>query len=230
MALRIPDRDKDRLAALIKLDPTTLDVLYDELKDRPPRLRVSELVSDIKEHVQVPQKTLGDVLSLLLTLYGIKADQEFSAERLVDELFRAMEESGDERLAPPSGGWETIHGRLTRLLSLERSLGVTSKALFIAYQLPCHLHSSRVLTDARPVYTPNPSEPPAAFIINHTLKLQVHDDGEDHDWFLSLNTEDLETLKKVIDRALEKEKSLKGLMAKTGVPILEWREDVEHGN
>ncbi len=230
MALRIPDSDKDRLAALVNLDPATLDVLYDVLKERPPRLHVAELLSDIQGQVQVPVKTLRDVLSLLLTLYWLKGDQELSADTLVDQLFRAMEEAGDPRLKAPTGGWEVLRGRLTLLLSLERSLGVTSKALYIAYQFPRHLHSSRVLTDARPVYTTNPAEPPAAFIINHTLKLEVHDDGEDCDWFLSLSTEDLVGLRKVIDRALEKEKSLKSLMSKTGVPILEWKEDGEHGN
>ena len=167
---------------------------------------------------------------MLLTLYWLRADLHLEAEEFIDELFQAADESGDERLTPQPGGWGDLKERLSRLLSLERSLGVTAKALYLAYQFPRHYHGAQVLTDARPVFTTNPAEPPAAFIIGHTLQIQVHDDGEDCRWFVMLNTDDLVDLKRVIERAIEKEQSLKQLMSSTGVPTLEWTRGQDYGD
>jgi hypothetical protein len=60
--------------------------------------------------------------------------------------------------------------------------------------------------------------------------VQVHDNGEDREWFVSLNADDLMEIKRVIERAIEKEQSLKQLMAKTGVPTLEWAKDENNGD
>jgi hypothetical protein len=160
----------------------------------------------------------------------LRADLHLEAEEFIDELFQAADESGDERLTPQPGGWGDLKERLSRLLSLERSLGVTAKALYLAYQFPRHYHGAQVLTDARPVFTTNLAEPPAAFIISHTLQIQVHDDGEDCRWFVMLNTDDLVDLKRVIERAIEKEQSLKQLMSSTGVPTLEWTRGQDYGD
>src|SRR6185312_1129855 len=144
-----------------------------------------------------------DVLRVLTALSSVQADQNLSPKEMIDQVVEAAKESSDERLK--NGPWDTIRNDLVRLLSLERSLGVSSKALFIASQCQRHFHDARVLTDARPVFTSDPSQPPAAFIILHTLQLSVNDDGEDTDWYVVLDRNDLRKLRNVIERALQKE-------------------------
>jgi len=230
LALRIPEGDRDKFAVLIATDPSSLDVLYNVLRERDPRLRVSDLIADIQPHVPIPGPRLRDIISLLLTLSWIRADQQYDAETLVSQLFLAAEESADDRLKIPPEKRTALRERLQRLVSLEKPLGVTSKALFVAYQFPRHYHDARVFTDTRPIFTTDPASEPAAFIVNHTLQLKIHDDGEDREWFLSMNTSDLRELSTVLDRALKKEASLRAIMEKTGVPVFDWEDGEEYGD
>jgi hypothetical protein len=224
MALRIPEKDHDKLAELVRLDAATLDVLHHELEVAPPRLRVSELVADLVPKVTLSRVQLQSVLSVLVTLSWLVADQQLTPTALAEQLIQAIAETKDTNLQIPPNEVERFKTQLVKLLELDRTLGVTSKALYIAHQFPCHYHDVRIFTDTRPVFTRDSSEPPAAFIVNHTLQLQIHDNGDEKEWYLSLNTEDLVGLKAAIDRALEKEGSLRQVMEKTGVPLLNWKE------
>ena len=78
------------------------------------------------------------------------------------------------------------------------------------------------MTDARPVFAVDASGPPEAFVVSHTLKFDIHEEGEDREWFVALNSADLVALKNVIDRALEKQSSLTKALRPTAVPILDW--------
>ena len=81
------------------------------------------------------------------------------------------------------------------------------------------------MTDARPVFTHAPTEGPAAFMVIHTLALDVHASENDHRWFVALDSNDLRSLRDAIDRAIAKEESLVSSLDKTGIPTLRWRED-----
>lgn len=230
MAIRIPEQDRGKLAVLLQQSQAGLDQLYEVLKSTSPRLRVADLVSDIRNRTDIPAAPLRDVVAILVTLSWLTADQQLTSERMVDEVFQAADDADDERLKVSDIQKAAIRASLVKLLSLDRTLGVTAKALYIAYQYPRHYHESRVFTDARPVFTRNPAEPPSAFIITHSLQLRIHDDGTDREWFLSLDSSDLLEIKEAVDRALEKEKSLRTLMSKTGVPVLDWKEEGDHAN
>jgi hypothetical protein len=109
---------------------------------------------------------------------------------------------------------------LVELLSVEGCLSITAKARFVAYQSPRVYHSARIFTDARPIFSRDAAGPPSAFIVTHTLKIDTHENAKDHEWFATLDSRDLKALKAVVDRALEKEESLRQSLSKTEVPIL----------
>src|SRR5207253_649802 len=76
----------------------------------------------------------------------------------------------------------------------------------------CH---ARILTDLRPVFGPNLEDGPKAMLVVHHLKLAYHGDSDKHQEFhISLDADDLETLKKIIERAETKAKSLKSFGVK----------------
>jgi len=225
MPLRIPDTDKERLAKFLKLEPVVLDKLYVALEACSPKLDPNDLITDVSERAQLDHSVVGDVVPLLLRLYRVHVDLGLEPEELADEIASAVEATADSTLTRPDAGWDSFKRNLVRFLSLEHSLGVTSKALFVASQFPRHFHTARILTDARPVFTTNPTDPPAAFVIFHTLQIEFGEEGiEDREWFIALNLRDLEVLKEVVDRAIAKEKSVRDLLKKTEVPTLTWEE------
>jgi hypothetical protein len=224
MAIQIPESGKKGLAALIRLPEGAVDQLYEALRDLPPRLRSRDIPKLLDGKVKVAATELREIVDVLLALYWVRAAEDLSLTEFVATLRAALEQDADQALHPPQGNWKDVESRLQRLLSLERSLGITSKALFVAYQFPRHFHSAKILTDARPVFTSDASEEPAAFVVNHTLKFDVHEGGEDREWFVAMNSVDLQELKRVVERAILKEKSLSATLKKTSASILEWED------
>lgn len=225
MALKIPEADRHKLSKFLKLKEDTLDALYEALKASAPHLQPRALVKDIQGRVPIDTPTLREIVRMLLTLYWIRTNQGLEASQVAEELCAAAQDSGDEMLKTPEVGWDEFKSRLTALLSLDHSILVTAKSAFVAYQFPRHLHRARILTDARPVFGTTVSDGPSAFIINHILQMEIHEEGKDREWFVALNSIDLEDLKAVIERALAKETSLRTLLAKTDVPTLMWEDD-----
>lgn len=170
------------------------------------------------------------VVRFLVSIYYLRADRGESPERLAEELTQAAQDSGDARLQKPVEGWEKFRKRLSEILSLDETLGVSSKAAFVAMQAPRHLHGVRVLTDARPVFADDAAMPPSALVIVHTLQLEVHEDGDERDYFVQLDFDDLHELRHAVDRALKKERSLKELLKKTGVTTFSSQEPKDVGD
>jgi hypothetical protein len=55
------------------------------------------------------------------------------------------------------------------------------------------------------------------------LKITYYEDGEEHEWFMTLDGDDLENLQGAADRALAKEQSLQSALQPLGAPVLSWK-------
>jgi hypothetical protein len=82
-------------------------------------------------------------------------------------------------------------------------------------------YHARILTDARPVYGTDPSSTPSAVVISHTLKLSFSKDDGFGDFYIVLDRDDIEYLQDLIERAQQKEESLKKIFETVNVPIVE---------
>lgn len=220
MNLKIPEKDRDKFARLVAIESKELDSLYAALRSASPQISRSKVVDETVRHVSIDRVIVADVIDLLLTLYRVRADQDLQPTEMAEQLAVAAQESTDERLKTPLVDWENLKPRLARLLDLE-SFGVSAKAFFIRYEYPNHFHSARILTDARPLFADDATAGPAAFLINHTLHFELSASGQEEDFFLSLNSENLVKLREMIDRALAKDVSLHATLSKTALPILD---------
>ena len=77
------------------------------------------------------------------------------------------------------------------------------------------------MTDLRPIYHLKVSEKPDAAVIIHMLKISQRDNfGHHQDYYFALDSNDLVTLQELAQRAMAKEKTLKGIMESSGVTVL----------
>ncbi|HKZ74524.1 MAG TPA: hypothetical protein VJ011_10700 [Steroidobacteraceae bacterium] len=226
MVVRIPDFDRENLFNLLKLEPSARESLYAALKDCSATLRlqyvVDDLVAALEGRVSFDRLALKGIIQLLFNLYWLRADQGLSAAAAAEEIVDAAR--SDDRFIEPPEGWAKFTQQLAQLLSLDESLGIAAKASFLTWQQPRHLHRARVLTDARPVFGADPSNMPAAFVITHTLQLEFHENGEDQEWFVAVDANDLRSLKDAAERALKKEATLRNLLNKSGLVTMAWQE------
>lgn len=80
----------------------------------------------------------------------------------------------------------------------------------------------RILTDLRPAFADDPTKPPKAMTILHTLRIgYINDTGEHREFYITLDKSDLSDLKELIERALTKSKTLEALIAKAECRLCE---------
>jgi hypothetical protein len=216
MAFQIPKEGRKSLADLLKQTPAFLDAFYEALKDCPPQLMPrgqSHLASKLKAFPGADEKTLGGYVKVLLgALSGVGTD--VPAEKTAAELVASAQSSADKELGASNPGWENVRPFLARTFGIDK-IRISARALGLFYDSPRHVHASRILTDARPVFPGDPAGEPTGFVIVHTLRLDYHENNQYKDWFVSLDITDLEQLKVVVDRAIEKQKSLKKFLERT---------------
>jgi hypothetical protein len=81
---------------------------------------------------------------------------------------------------------------------------------------------ARILTDLRPIFG-GEVDAPKAMIIVHTLKLSYHDaaTGKHEELFVAIDDEDIEKLKRILERAERKAKSLVSRLQLAGIKTVD---------
>jgi 23S rRNA G2445 N2-methylase RlmL len=110
--------------------------------------------------------------------------------------------------------------RLRRLLSLDRTLGITAKAIDVALEHEHTYCQARVLTDIRPIFTRDLSEQPAGAVIVHSLRLRHHVADSVREFFIAMTQTELDELRNVLYRASDKAATLRELLSAAGIPEL----------
>ncbi|HEX7478905.1 MAG TPA: hypothetical protein VF331_13955 [Polyangiales bacterium] len=198
-----------------------LSALCTALESVQPQARSWLLAGEVRDRLgTIAGLDVDDAIRLLLMLYRVRFEQEAEPQAFVAAIQEAAEASGDERLKATPAQWTLLSSYLVRMLSLDGALGLTARAINVAYEFPRHLHDSRIMTDARPIYGHDVTEGPKAFLMMHVLRMTVHEDGEDREWHVALDNDDILKLQAVLERALAKEQSLSALLKKTNVSVL----------
>lgn len=194
--LAIPKDDRVGLAVLREMPDASLNALILELERSPSSPSVANLSpDDIKKAVDA-----------LNTMYTIRAFNEVPTEEFIDDVCEALREYGE--LKPSEE--PKFRERLTRMLDIE-SLSIAAKGAALQSEHEHLFCSARVLTDARPVYGKNVTDPPVAMIITHELKLSYHEGpgGRIREFYIGLDSSDIAVLQEQLQRAKDKATSLR---------------------
>ncbi len=149
------------------------------------------------------------IAEAIVVLYGAKSVKDISVEEFADKVCDAMEGLDSPELRLPKTEREQFKRKLIILLGAN-VFGIATKIVDLRTddeRVFCH---ARILTDLRPVFGPRIEEGPQGMVIVHLLKLGYHSAAQKHqEFFVSLDSDDLRTLRNLIDRAEAKSKSLK---------------------
>ena len=150
------------------------------------------------------------IAEALGSLYVAKSKEEATTEEFADDISEAMEELGklphEERGQFREKLIALLHADVFEILSKAWDLRTDDAHTFCGV---------RILTDLRPVFGFHVEEGPKAMVVVHLLRLGYDLAGntsKHEDFFVSLSAEDLQELRKAIDRAESKAKSLKSAL------------------
>jgi len=210
---RIPERYHVGFAKLKLLTPQTVTSILQVVEQLPPTSKIKEMVSAITSNLpSVGREDAEVIVRTLYSLYVFRADTpDAPLSELVASIVVAMQASGKDSLALQDKEKAEFQDNLTRLLR-SSVLETSSKIQQLKTDYETLFYDAKILTDIRPLFA-DPKERPVSAAITHTLKIVCHEAGGEHkELFFALSSEDIRTIKKVVERAEAKEESLKSLL------------------
>ncbi|PWK70851.1 hypothetical protein LX99_04559 [Mucilaginibacter oryzae] len=151
-----------------------------------------------------------DVYEISITIFSIINlifdDEIDDVESLLDDLILSYKDhaTGRKKLQ-----LDKLKINLFSLLSNRSKLNLTIKALKLGVEFEKTFSKSRIFTDIRVVFGPDIKNDKQSALLIHNLQLEYKKNGSDKKLFMTMDSDDLRNLKIQIERALEKETSLR---------------------
>lgn len=219
--LQIPEYYHKGISSFVSLDEDTYSSLEKSLEQSVPSLSRTGLVAHLAQKVPIDKDSLEAIVQFLLSLYPARPAREVDIPDFVADVVRAIQATKKPELEPKEKDWEGLKTRLGRLLSLEQSLGVTSKAFGVMSEHGHVFLRARLITDIRPVFLSGVIQEPNAAVIIHNLKIEYRKNNETIEFFVALDSDDVLELRNSLDRADEKARVLKDILKTTAMQYLE---------
>lgn len=80
---------------------------------------------------------------------------------------------------------------------------------------------ARILTDIRPLFAPDLKAAPTAALVVHTLRISYHQGSELKQFYVAMDSEDIQALKNTLDRAESKAENLHAVLDTAKITCLD---------
>jgi hypothetical protein len=230
--LRLPESLRRNLIALATASTEQVDQLHETLSTLTPILTPEEIPEQIASKLNLWNgEEARRAVKGILGLSAFRAQSGQKLESLTSDLISALQaDTGVEETSPEektklilsSAQEPEFRNVLLRLFSIV-ALDVTAKALGVLTDNQRSFVSGRVLSDIRPIFQDEISAGPMAGVIVHSLKLEYMESNQLQEFFVSLDSKDLQFMLDLIQRAIKKDVAMRALLEKAQVQFLENR-------
>jgi len=208
--LNIPQKYRPGILKISQLDDRTVQGIRGVLDAVTITAESSykDVISAISSLDQ-SDEAIGEAIG---ALYGVRVANDVPLEEFVNDITDSMDSEPESRV--PDDEREIFRKNLHLVLGAE-AFSLRSKVIDLQTDDERTFCCTRILTDLRPVFGPNVADGPKAMVIVHLLKLGFHRSGprrHHEEIYVSLDAEDLETLRAVVERASSKAKTLKSVV------------------
>lgn len=217
--LNIPPPYKRGLAVIQTLDDRAFREFTSALANSKS---LAQLTDAAHLAIKLPVEDADLLLESLLALQLARITRESTIDSFAQDVATDLE-SGKERIEFLT---TEIRGhfveRLTELFGVE-AIAVQAKARDLQLE---HAHvfvNGRIITDLRPVFKSGPEETPGAMVLFHTLKLTYFDrqrESQRATFYVALDENDIAALKRLLERAETKSKTLRSKLEGAGINCL----------
>jgi hypothetical protein len=164
----------------------------------------------------VPAPDIDDLITSLDALYYLKHQSDTSASEFSEQVLQAMDDSGNKALLVEKSLRESFKERLNQVMS-GNLLSVAIKSREVLYEQERTFGFARVLSDVRLLDEEGSEDDVNGAVIIHTLKIHYIENDQHKEFFVSLDTADVDVLIDALISAQERAKSLKAMLAAANV-------------
>lgn len=216
MRIVIPEAHEPGFSKLLRLDEKEFQELRSALENIPATLYLKDLIPRIASQVEFSQAELEAVLEVLYSLNSLRLRTEEPLEKFVNDVIEGLENSDFDDQAIESEVLVSFATRLKMLFSIE-PFCLFSKALSVLYEQQNSFTEARIITDLRPIFGEVIDQGPRGALILHSLHISYFSDGEQNDFYVSLDDNDIQKLITALARAKSKANSLRTLIKSAGL-------------
>lgn len=213
---------KEYVRALIALSKLS-DAQFQELREKVSSVEASKSLPLMVQEMSFGESKLrgidfSDILGMLVSMHGTRQMSEVEPEIVVAALQFGIDHT-DALKEIPAKARESVKSRISELMNASSPALVNMARVWdVANDHERSYSTSRILTDLRPVFFDDPHKSPLGLVVMHSLKLSYQEDFNAHEFFLTLDSDELEELSDVVQRARDKENTLKAILKEK-----EWR-------
>lgn len=213
---RIPN---DRLKAffkLVELNDNSYQELMASFSNSTPLYKPDKLISKlVAETSSISRDDAEDIIATVMPLYRLQIESTLSIPDFVDEFCKSIEQSAVDKKVI-DGQLNDLKKRLIEILNV-KSIAIASRAIEIISEHEHVFSDSRVFTDVRPIFTQNPQDTPEVTVIIHNLKISYFDDKKNKEFFIALDSTDLQKLIDVLERSKTEAESVRAFLKKANL-------------
>lgn len=171
-----------------------------DIGDGPETL--AKKLSDIKDLSKLDLSLISFTIFSLISLA-----QKENIEHLVNDLTQAYSLKNKEAKKDKI---TNLKNNLITILNSIDKINLTFKAIELQSEYDKIFTDCRVISDIRLIFLDKLDESPKQALVIHNLKMEYQQDEKIKESFFALDLDDLMKLKEQIERAIEKEKIIKG--------------------
>ncbi len=203
----VPSEMRPALVQLAALGDDAISELCSLLEANPDVLTSRQAAF---EHASKLTK-FGDegfsAIDAVVPLLFLKASSGKSTADLVKEITARLVTGDKQEATLSTAAVPNFKKNLGRILELSK-LTNRAKALSLATDSQRLFSDAKIVSDVRPVFGEDVSKPPLGAVILHSLKIGFAEDGEEREFFVTMDSKDLRELQSWITRALSKDATL----------------------
>ncbi len=210
----IPEEVFPGFIEISKLPPAKAERFASFLRTVNIGINLEKFLDEIDDYLfsELKIKSSKRIVETLISFSDLIEKTNFNAESTASALAESFRELYQENLNPKD--FKSLVSNLFLILSNSENLKLTFNAIELAYESENVFRSSKVITDIRLIFNEEISAKERHSIILHRLHINFRKNKKPDDIFLTMDLNDLQDLRDVIDRAIKKEEVI--------------REDYEH--
>jgi mRNA-degrading endonuclease YafQ of YafQ-DinJ toxin-antitoxin module len=201
----IPEHYHAGFKELANISSSDLDKLKSILKNIKIGEGIKEVLESNKDVLSITEEKLELILSSLFGMVNVFNKSEAIVEVFAEDFADSYEYlvKSDEEEA------ERLRSNISSIIPTFTHLSVTMKARELISENANSFIECRIVTDIRLVYESNIEDVPKNALTLHNLRIKVYQDNNYKDIFIALDTNDLHSLSKTIERAIQKDTLIK---------------------